>query len=280
MTRAELLREARRRLTTARIDNAALDARVLLVHLLRIDAMDLVRAPEAGVDVEAVKTFEAMLARRISGEPVARILGVKEFFGLPFQLSPDTLVPRPETELVVEEALRRFPEDDRAFSILDLGTGSGCILLAILRQRIAAAGVGLDRSFRAVRTARSNAALLGLSEQCDFIVGDWSACLGVRFDLVVSNPPYIRTGDIPALPREVARHDPALALNGGPDGLAAYRIIFGALPELLDPSGVAIVEIGYDQAGPVIELAAGLGLTVAAILPDLAGHDRVAVIRH
>lgn len=278
MTRAELLREARRRLTAARIDNAALDARVLLVHLLRIDAMDLVRAPEAGVDVAAVKTLETLLARRIAGEPVARIIGVKEFFGLPFQLSPDTLVPRPETELVVEEALRRIPEDDRPYSILDLGTGSGCILLAILRQRIAAFGVGVDRSFRAARTAQANAELLGLAEQARFLVGDWAASLDARFDLIVSNPPYIRSGDIPGLPREVARHDPALALDGGADGIAAYRTIFDALRGLLTPAGVAIVEIGYDQGGPVIELAADRRLTVAAVLPDLAGHDRVAVI--
>ncbi|MBN9063667.1 MAG: protein-(glutamine-N5) methyltransferase, release factor-specific [Rhizobiales bacterium 65-9] len=278
MTRADLLREARRRLTVARIDNASLDARLLLVHALRIDALDLVRAPEAPVDVAAVKALDTLVARRIAGEPVARILGVKEFFGLPFHLSPDTLVPRPETELVVEEALRLWPEDDRPGAILDLGTGSGCILLAFLRQRMAARGVGIDRSIRAARTAQANARMLGLADQAHVVVGDWAAAIEARFDLVVSNPPYVRTGDIPALAREVARHDPRLALDGGEDGLTAYRAIFASLDRLLTPDGAAIVEIGYDQAEPVSALARELNLG-AEILRDLAGHDRVAVIR-
>lgn len=278
MTRADLLREARRRLTVARIENAPLDARLLLLRALDIDNMDLVRAPEAPVSVAQVTTLETFVARRIAGEPVARILGEKEFFGLSFRLSPDTLVPRPDTELVVEEALRIFHDEDKPVSILDLGVGSGCILLAFLHQRPAAAGIGIDRSLGAIQTARANAERLQLQSQASFLVGSWADSVGAQFDLVVSNPPYIPTGDIAGLSREVARHDPTLALDGGPDGLAPYRMIFHTLHRLLRPGGVAIVEMGFDQRDAIVDLAAASSLTIDSVARDLAGHDRVAIV--
>lgn len=279
MTRAELLREARRRLTQTRIDNPSLDARLLLLHALAIDAMDLARAPEAPVSYAAIAALDGMLARRIAGEPVARILGEKEFYGLSFRLSPDTLAPRPETELIVDEALKIFDDEERPFSLLDLGAGSGCILLAILHQRPMGRGVAVDRALGAMRTARDNAARLGLDAQARFVVSDWGSCLAGGFDLVVSNPPYIATGEIAGLPREVARHDPLLALDGGADGMDAYRAILSDLDRLLRPDGVAIFEIGHDQGVAIATLAAAHGLACEPVRRDLAGRDRVAILR-
>ncbi|WP_342360661.1 peptide chain release factor N(5)-glutamine methyltransferase [Terrarubrum flagellatum] len=278
MTRAELLAAARRRLTEADIDKPALDARVLTLHALGLDALDLVRSPEAPVDEGMIAQVDAAIARRIAGEPVARILGWKEFFGLRFKLSPDTLSPRPETELIVEEALRIFPDRDAPLSVVDLGTGTGCILLSILHERKQATGIGIDRAFGAASTARENARALDLAGRACFTVGDWSAALRGGFDLLVANPPYIRSQEIAGLAREVTEHDPALALDGGADGLAPYRAILDDLPRLLRPGGAALFEIGHDQAADVSALVRRRGLPGPSVLRDLAGRDRVVAI--
>lgn len=279
MTRAELLRGGRARLAAAGVDNPALDARLLLLEALHIDEMELIRAPEHGVgDVER-RAHADMIARRIAGEPVARLLGAKEFFGLRFALSDATLVPRRETELLVEEALRLFPHRDAPLRLLDLGTGSGCLLLSILHARPNAFGFGLDRAPQAAATARENARALGLVRRAAFLAGDWAAAIGARFDLVVANPPYVRAGDIAFLAPEVARHDPRLALDGGEDGLDAYRALFSDLPRLMAPGGAALFEIGHDQAEAARALAEAAGFAPGPALADLVGHDRLLRLR-
>ena len=225
-------------------------------------------------DVERVAM---LLARVVAHEPISRILGVREFWGLEFVLSADTLDPRPESETLVEAVLARLPEHGRPYEILDLGTGSGCLLLALLSELPAARGVGIDRALGAARAARGNAGRLGLAARANFLVADWAAALDGRFDVVVANPPYIPGREIEALPREVRDFDPHLALDGGADGLDAYRAIAARLRSLLKPGGLFAGEIGYGQQDRVAALIGGGGLAVDAIAPDLAGIPRCIV---
>jgi release factor glutamine methyltransferase len=220
--------------------------------------------------------LEDFLKRRIADEPVARILGVKEFWGLSLQLSPATLVPRPDTETVVElalEACRNQPERPRR--IADIGTGSGAILLALLSEFPEATGVGTDISLEALCTARDNAVRLGLAPRASFVVCNYAAALSGSFYLIVSNPPYICSADIAGLEREVREYDPARALDGGSDGLDAYRAIAPEAARLLAPGGTLVVEAGYSQSGPIADLMVTSGLTPD--MPpkaDLAGIPR------
>lgn len=277
MTRAELLRALRATLRAAGIDSFSLDARLLLLHALDIDEMALLRDPDATVPDAQIEKAQGLIGRRAAREPVARILGEQEFYGLPFLLGPDTLIPRPETEMLVDEALRRLPENGPA-RLLDLGTGTGCILLSILHTRPAAAGLGIDAAPGAVAVAQANAARLGLTGRASFRQGNWADGIAEPFDLVLSNPPYIDSGVVPTLAPEVALHDPARALDGGADGLDAYRAIIPALPRLLKPDGAALLEIGYDQGERVAALGVEAGMQVSVVRRDLAGHDRMVVL--
>jgi release factor glutamine methyltransferase len=257
-------------------DSAQLDARVIVAHVLRCRPNDLPLRDLDVVPPDRVATIRDLAHRRLAGEPVARITGEKEFYGLTFTLSPETLVPRPDTETLIDAVLARI---DRAASpaILDLGTGSGAILLALLTELPNATGVGVDRSADALATAARNAELLGIARRAQFREGDWAAGIERRFDVVVSNPPYIATQEIAALPVEVRRHDPYFALDGGDDGLAAYRAIFADLPRILTPEGRAFFEIGFGQAPDVGRLAEAAGFQ-ASFERDLAGIERVAVL--
>ncbi|SFV12299.1 [protein release factor]-glutamine N5-methyltransferase [Methylobacterium sp. 174MFSha1.1] len=257
------------------IATAALDARILVEEALGITATDLALRGDEPVGQEGAERLGAYLARRAAGEPVARIIGAWEFWGLPFGLSPETLVPRPDTETLVEAALSLRPDDPRR--IADLGTGTGCILVALLTEWPRAFGLGIDRSVGALRTARANAARNGVAERAAFAAGDWAASLAGPFDLVVANPPYIASDVIAGLSGEVRDHDPRLALDGGPDGLDAYRIILAQVPRLLAPGGHLLVEIGYDQEEPLRRLAAAHGLC-PQVRRDLAGHPRVVAM--
>jgi release factor glutamine methyltransferase len=255
----------------------ALDARIIIAQALGVEANALPLFDERGVSPEVEAQVLALADRRIAGEPVARIVGEKEFWGLTFRLSPETLVPRPDTETVVAAALSSIdgePGRGRPLTILDIGTGSGAILIALLSELPLARGVGTDLAFGALVTARENAARLGVGERADFVLADWAAGLGERFDIVVANPPYIASHEIDDLPLEVQAHDPHLALNGGKDGLDAYRAVIADLPRLLKPQGRAFIEVGMNQADAVATIGREQAMT-AAMHRDLARIERV-----
>ncbi|WP_187435986.1 peptide chain release factor N(5)-glutamine methyltransferase [Bradyrhizobium hipponense] len=269
-------------LRSAQQGEAELDARILLGAALGLDLTGLVaQGARLLTDAEALQLARHG-QRRIAGEPVARILGVREFWGLPFRLSEATLVPRPDTETVVELALEIFRERRASdqVRIADIGTGSGAILLALLHEIPGAFGVGTDLSLTALDTARSNAAALGLGERSAFVACSYAAALSGPFDLIVSNPPYIPSGEIPKLGIEVREHDPHLALDGGNDGYDAYRALIPQAAERLAPGGALIVEAGQGQARNIETLMVAAAL-VADRPPraDLAGIPRAVSAR-
>ncbi len=270
-------RDVARRLRERGIDSPDLDARLIVGHALGLDHAGLARADERDLDADELAVVEALVARRLAGEPVARILGTKEFWSLPIVLSPAVLVPRPETETVVEQAIAAVDRNGartRALRIADLGVGSGAILLALLSELPNAFGVGTDRDPAALAVARDNARRLGLDARAAFVACDFGAALSSGFDLVVTNPPYIASDDIAALSAEVRDFDPPRALDGGPDGLAAYRAIAADARRLLSPSAHLIAEFGDGQSEAVTALLAAQGLGCFRIGADLAGVSR------
>lgn len=280
--------EAARRALAAKLqsagnDSAELDARLLLGHALGLDLTGLITAAQRLMTPGEAARLEAFALRRLKGEPVARILGEKEFWGLPLQLSTATLVPRPDTETVVElalELLRAGGELSRPLRVADLGTGTGAILLALLSELPAAQGFGTDISAGALQTAAANAARTGLANRATFIACDYASGLSGPFDLIVSNPPYIRSADIPLLAAEVRNHDPLAALDGGADGLDAYRALIPQAAGLLVPGGALVVEAGAGQSGEIETLMAAAGLMPGtAPRADLGGIPR-AVAGH
>jgi release factor glutamine methyltransferase len=279
--------EAARRKLTARfksgaVDSAELDARILVGAALNLNLTGLIAAAARPVTPDQATRLEDFARRRLAGEPVARILETREFWGLPLQLTAATLVPRPDTETVVEMALEMLGASDpkRPLRIADLGTGSGAILLALLSELPDAYGIGTDISVAALRTAGSNTARLGFSSRAAFVACDYAAALSDGFDLVVSNPPYIRSADIAGLATEVRDHDPLLALDGGADGLDAYRRLIPQAAERLVAGGVLVVEAGHDQSGDIAGLMAAAGLTLERpAKADLAGIRRAVAAR-
>lgn len=281
-SRHEALIRATRTLDEAGIPEARGDAHFLVLHTLGLDATALALDGQAAIGPLQAEALSENLRRRLDGEPVARILGEWEFWGLPFSLSPETLVPRPDTETLVEAALEHSRDSAGPLRIADLGTGSGCILVALLHELQQASGLGSDLSLDALATARGNARLNGVAERAGFLRGDWCAALGGPFDLIVSNPPYIARDAITDLSEEVRSHDPRAALDGGLDGLDAYRAILNGIaqrPGLLAPGGALMLEIGYDQAEAVAQLAEAAGFEPAILRRDLAGRDRVVTLR-
>ena len=273
----DVRRDIARRLRERGIDSPDLDARLIVGHALGLDHAGLARADDRDLDADELAAVEALVGRRLAGEPVARIIGTKEFWSLPIVLSPAVLVPRPETETVVEQALvaiDRGGARTRALRIADLGVGSGAILLALLSELPNAFGVGTDRDPAALAVARHNARRLGLDARAAFVACDFGAALSPGFDLVVTNPPYIASGDIAALPAEVRDFDPPRALDGGPDGLAAYRAIAADARRLLAPNAHLIAELGNGQSEAVTALLAAQGFGSFRIDVDLAGLSR------
>ena len=265
------LRHGAATLRDAGIDSPAREARLLLSHALAQPAEALLRTPSACIDPSR---FEALLVRRAAHEPMALILGRQGFWSMEFLVSPATLIPRPDSEAIVEAALALPPPKQ----VLDLGTGTGCLLLSVLHERPDAFGVGVDLAPGAARLARTNAENLGLGSRAAFLCGDWAASLNGRFDLVVSNPPYIEASTIQTLMPEVWRYEPRRALDGGADGLDAYREILLALPALLATDGGAVLELGIGQGPDVAALARSVGFTTR-FHPDLAGIDRAIVLQ-
>jgi release factor glutamine methyltransferase len=220
-----------------------------------------------------------MLLRMVDREPLSRILGRREFWGLEFTLSAETLDPRPETETLVEAVLRRRIDRNRPYRFLDLGTGTGCLLLALLHEFPEARGIGIDIGESVARTAAANAARLGFASRAVFFVGDWATAVTGSFDAVIANPPYIARADLELLPREVACYDPRRALDGGEDGLAPYRAIANEVPRLLVPDGIFVTEVGVDQADAVAAVVTLNGLILDGIDRDLAGNNRCVIAR-
>lgn len=254
-------------------------ARTLLAAALDLSAAEIFAHSERLLTPEQRARVAGMLERMQAREPLSRIVGRREFWGLNFALSIDTLDPRPDSETIVEAMLARLPDRSRPYRFLDLGTGTGCLLLALLSEYPAASGVGVDIAAGAAMTARVNARRLGLAARARFVVGNWAAALAGRFDAVVSNPPYIERSAIVGLPPEVRRYDPIRALDGGADGLDAYRAIAADLPRLLLPGGLFAAEIGLGQGASVATILDWHGLRIDAIIPDLAGTERVVVAR-
>jgi release factor glutamine methyltransferase len=264
------LRDVAGVLAAAGIEEAMFEARMLVAHVSGVP-FGLVRLWDFPVD--GVR-LAPLLARRVAREPMALILGRVGFWTLELEVSGETLIPRPDSEAVVEAAL-----EHPAARVLDLGTGTGCLLLSVLAERPGAWGVGVDVVPAAVALARRNAAGNGLGERAAFVCGDWAEAIGGRFDLVLSNPPYIETGAIPGLMPEVREHEPMRALDGGADGLDAYRRLLAALPGVLAPEGVAVFELGFGQAEAVVALAAAAGFVHADMRRDLGGVARALVLR-
>ena len=275
MTAAELLTAAAGRLVEAGIENPRREARLLLNLALGIDAN--ARLPEREMAPAVAALFETFVARRAGHEPYSRIAGRREFWSLDFALSPDTLDPRPDSETLIEAALERIADRAATLSVVDFGTGTGALLLALLSELPNATGIGVDISAGAVETARRNAAALGLSARARFVLGRWGEGLTTPADVIVTNPPYISAKDMSRLPPEVREFDPAAALDGGPDGLSAYRELALDLKRLLSESGIALCEIGAGQAPAVTAIMAASGLDLTGSRADLAGIERCLV---
>jgi release factor glutamine methyltransferase len=257
----DVLREAAGRLRAAGIESPGLEVRILWEHANKLAV-----------------PFDSLIARRVGREPIAYIVGHKEFWSLDFEVGPGALIPRPETEALVEQALREMPDRDGSYRVLDLGTGTGCLLVAFLTEYPNATGMALDSSDAALGWARRNVARHRLEQRVQLVQGGWEETDGA-FDLIVANPPYIRTADLAGLPPDIRNFEPKAALDGGPDGLDAYRGIAPLLRDCLGPRGVALLEIGAGQHHMVREIIEVQGLIVSRIALDLAGIPRCVVVR-
>ena len=273
-----LLDRATRQLRRAGLPSPRLDARVLLGNAMLCDPASLLPGSSRPVSPAQVASFDGLIEGRLDRRPVSHLTGRREFFGRAFMVTPDVLDPRPDSECVVELALQHLGSKD-AVSILDLGTGTGCLLLTLLAERPQARGLGIDISPAALDVARGNAAALGLQDRAAFQQGEWLSEAAERFDLIISNPPYIPTEDIHSLAPEVRDHEPRLALDGGPDGLGPYRIMLPQLAGFLRAEGVAILEHGQGQEAAIALLAEHSGLEIIATATDLSGIKRGVALK-
>lgn len=270
---SQLLRSAKQALERQGHATPALDARLLLQAAANLTREALIADPDRPVAADAAARFTAFIDRRLTGEPVSRILGVREFYGRAFTVAPATLDPRPDTETLIEAALSFMPAG-RPCRLIDLGTGTGAIALTLLAERPLAEAVLTDISTQALAVARANAQKLGVASRASFVETSWFAGVAGRFDLILSNPPYIPTAILPTLEPDVRKFDPGSALDGGPDGLGPYREIAAQAPFFLAPQGRVIVEIGEGQALEIEDIFKASGLVPAGRWKDLAGHVR------
>jgi release factor glutamine methyltransferase len=279
------LRDTAVALGAAGIDNARFEARLLLGHATGLSTEQLIARGTQAASPAVAAALRTLTARRVQREPMAYILSEREFWGLTFKVTPAVLVPRPDSETLIEAALALLADHKHRWHILDLGVGSGCLLLTLLREFPKATGLGMDVSPEALAVARANAEALGVARRASLVRDDWRRAnwterLGGPFDLVVSNPPYIAATAIDGLMPEVARFEPRLALNGGPDGLDAYRILAAEAPKLVTRGGWLAVEAGEGQAPKISGLFASAGLAPKAPWKDLGGIERVVAARH
>lgn len=278
-TLGSFLTAAAARLEAAGVEAARREARLLLAQALGMSASEVFARPERLLTADEEVAAGALLERRLAGEPLSRIRGEREFWSLPFLLSPETLDPRPDSEILVEAVLRALPNRQARLSLLDFGTGSGCLLLALLSELPAASGRGVDISPEAVETAGENARRLGLSERAVFSKGDWGEGLEGPFDIVLSNPPYIASAEIETLEPAVRLFDPLRGLDGGEDGLAAYRTLLPQARRLLKPEGLLALEMGWEQEAALTKLLKQEGFSRPSLHRDLAGRPRCLLSR-
>lgn len=267
-----------RRLAFAGILDSRREARLLVALALGLEAGSVFGYPERPLDRAMQAKVAGLASRRASREPFSRIAGRRQFWSLDFAISRDTLDPRPESETLVEAALELLPDRAAPLRLLDLGTGSGCLLLALLSELANASGVGIDILPGAAAMARRNAAALGLADRAFFVAGNWGGALSYKADVILANPPYVPGADLETLMPEVARYDPRRALEGGTDGLESYRELAGAIRPLLKPGGIAVFEVGSGQAAAVTGLLAQKGLVLRRMRRDLAGIARCVVV--
>jgi len=276
-TRGWLVAEAAGALAAAGVVDPRRQARRLVCGALAITQPDLFSHPERALDEQQISQVRELLRRMVAGEPLSRIFERREFWGLEFSLSADTLDPRPETETLVDAVLRREPDRSAPRRLLDLGTGTGCLLLALLAEFPAATGVGIDIAEGAVRTAARNAVNLCLTHRARFVVGDWATAVSGKFDAILANPPYIASEALALLPREVVCHDPWRALDGGEDGLRSHWATAEAASRFLSPHGIFVTEIGAGQEDAVTAIMKEHSLIVDGVEKDLAGIARCVI---
>ncbi|ACI49939.1 protein-(glutamine-N5) methyltransferase, release factor-specific [Gluconacetobacter diazotrophicus PA1 5] len=274
---ASLLAWAAGRLAAAGLDHPRREARLLMAHVLRTDLAGLLA--RSAMDAAEHRSFVALVARRAAHEPMAYITGRAGFWSLDLETAPATLIPRADSETLVEALLAQRPDRGAVRTILDLGTGTGCLLLAALSEYPDAWGLGVDIDPDAAHLAARNARRTGLRDRCAMLAADWSTAIAGRFDVVFSNPPYIPRADLAGLMPDVRDHEPARALDGGTDGLDAYRLLTGALPSLLAHGGIAIFEIGIGQERSMPDLARQAGLDIVGIRTDLGGIPRAVLMQ-
>jgi len=262
------------RLAAAGVENARAEARLLLAHAMGTTRDETLSA--AAVTPQQTASFDGFVTRRAAREPFAYITGAKEFWGLDFAVGPGVLIPRPETETLIEQALAFYPGRPHGLAIADLGTGSGCLLVAAMKEFAASLGLGVDSSREAIKWGRINGLAHNLSARAEMRLAPWSALPEEAFDLMFANPPYIPSGEIAGLEPEVSQFEPAAALDGGPDGLAAYRALGPLIAKALKPGGRAFIELGAGQAGAMEPLFPGI--EIRHVAPDLSGVPRCLVL--
>jgi release factor glutamine methyltransferase len=276
----ELLREGVLALQAAHVESASLDARLLLEHALGLSREQLLFRLDDMLEQRHIDYFRELVACRTRRQPIAQIIGRREFFGLTFKVTSAVLDPRPDSETLIEAVIKRTRDKQAPLTILDLGTGSGCLLLTLLYEFPNAKGVGVDTSRDAINVAKDNAVNLGLQSRAAFIQSHWCMAVEGTYDIIISNPPYIPAADISTLAPEVSQYEPKQALDGGADGLACYRVIVAALPKHLKKGGLAAIELGLGQAQAVERLAIDNGLKPLGIAHDIQGIARCIILTH
>ena len=256
-----------------------IDARILLQHASNISSEIIYLKPELELSEAIAKEYQQLVIRRINHEPVAKIIGKKSFWADDFIVNQHTLDPRPDSEVIIEAALKLFPNKDGKYKFIDFGTGSGCLILSLLREFPNAIAIGSDISTEALKVARANAKALGLQDRISFIQQNWGDSLTGEFDLIVSNPPYIPAADIENLDEDVKLYDPLLALNGGEDGLDPYRYLAKQIYKFLKKDSYAILEFGYNQGLYIKEIFKQNNYIIHEMLNDLAGIERAIIVR-
>lgn len=266
---------ATRTLRDAGLDTPELDAAILLAHALNISRAQLAVRHGDGLDAAQEAEYQRLITRRAAHEPVSHLTGIREFWEWPFRVTPDVLDPRPDSEMFIEAALERFPDRSKPYRILDLGTGSGCLLISLLKIFLNSLGVGVDIQYNALNIAKENAHRLGVAERALWLCSDWCKSLAMQYDLVVSNPPYIARADEAALSRSVREYEPHTALFGGVDGLDCYRALAESLATCVAPGGTVLLELGQGQRQEVSGLFAAKGWQETGCWNDLGGIERI-----